>query len=79
MPSFDTPEPISATIELEVGTARITAGKRTDTVVEVLPRNGSDDNDVRAVRQTQVTCSGGLPRSGPPGSGPCSASRAPSR
>lgn len=59
MPSFDTPEPISATIELEVGTARITAGKRTDTVVEVLPRNGSDDNDVRAVQQTQVTCSGG--------------------
>ncbi|MES9509359.1 DUF4097 family beta strand repeat-containing protein [Streptomyces sp. NPDC000609] len=59
MPSFDTPEPISATFELEVGTARITAGKRTDTVVEVLPRNGSDDNDVRAVQQTQVTCSGG--------------------
>ncbi len=59
MPTFETPEPISATFELEVGTARITAGKRTDTVVEVLPRNGSDDNDVRAVQQTQVTCSGG--------------------
>lgn len=59
MPAFDTPEPISATFELEVGTARITAGKRTDTVVEVLPRNGSDENDVRAVQQTQVTCSGG--------------------
>ncbi|MFJ3104488.1 DUF4097 family beta strand repeat-containing protein [Streptomyces sp. NPDC086835] len=59
MPAFDTPEPISAAFELEVGTARITAGKRTDTVVEVLPRNGSDDNDVRAVQQTQVTFSGG--------------------
>uniref|UniRef100_UPI002F917E80 DUF4097 family beta strand repeat-containing protein n=1 Tax=Streptomyces atratus TaxID=1893 RepID=UPI002F917E80 len=59
MPAFETPEPISATFELEVGTARITAGKRTDTVVEVLPRNGSDDNDVRAVQQTQVSCSGG--------------------
>jgi DUF4097 and DUF4098 domain-containing protein YvlB len=59
MPAFETPEPISATLELEVGTARITAGKRTDTVVEVLPSNGSDDNDVRAVQQTQVTCSGG--------------------
>jgi DUF4097 and DUF4098 domain-containing protein YvlB len=59
MPAFETPEPISATLELEVGTARITAGKRTNTVVEVLPRNGSDDNDVRAVQQTQVTCSGG--------------------
>ncbi|QGV77949.1 DUF4097 family beta strand repeat-containing protein [Streptomyces ficellus] len=59
MPAFETPEPISVTLELEAGTARITAGKRTDTVVEVLPRNGSDDNDVRAVQQTQVTCSGG--------------------
>lgn len=59
MPVFETPEPITATLELEAGTARITAGKRTDTVVEVLPRNGSDDNDVRAVQQTQVTCSGG--------------------
>ncbi|GGX53535.1 DUF4097 family beta strand repeat-containing protein [Streptomyces noursei] len=59
MPVFETPEPISTTLELEVGTARITAGKRTDTVVEILPRNGSDDNDVRAVQQTQVTCSGG--------------------
>ncbi|MFF9062611.1 DUF4097 domain-containing protein [Streptomyces sp. NPDC101213] len=59
MPAFETPEPISVTLELEAGTARITAGKRTDTVVEVLPRDGSDDNDVRAVQQTQVTCSGG--------------------
>ncbi|MGY0060936.1 DUF4097 family beta strand repeat-containing protein [Streptomyces sp. LZ34] len=59
MPAFETPEPISVTLELEAGTARITAGKRTDTVVEVLPSNGSDDNDVRAVQQTQVTCSGG--------------------
>ncbi|MFB6817561.1 DUF4097 domain-containing protein [Streptomyces sp. NPDC056347] len=59
MPSFETPEPISATFELEVGTARVTAGKRTETVVEVLPRDGSDDNDVRAVQQTQVTCSDG--------------------
>jgi DUF4097 and DUF4098 domain-containing protein YvlB len=59
MPAFETPAPISTNLELEVGTARITAGKRTDTVVEVLPSNGSDDNDVRAVQQTQVTCSGG--------------------
>ncbi|MFF4287737.1 DUF4097 domain-containing protein [Streptomyces sp. NPDC001633] len=59
MPAFETPEPISVTLELDSGTARITAGKRTDTVVEVLPRNGSDDNDVRAVQQTQVACSGG--------------------
>ncbi|MFI1784871.1 DUF4097 family beta strand repeat-containing protein [Streptomyces rubiginosohelvolus] len=59
MPSFDTPEPISAVVELDAGTARITAGKRTDTVVEVLPGNGADQDDVRAVQQTQVSCSGG--------------------
>ncbi|KAF4408998.1 DUF4097 family beta strand repeat-containing protein [Streptomyces lycii] len=59
MPAFQTPEPISVVLELEAGSARITAGERTDTVVEVLPRDGSDDNDVRAVRQTRVACSGG--------------------
>ncbi|MFD7324851.1 DUF4097 domain-containing protein [Streptomyces sp. NPDC059875] len=59
MPTFETPEPISAVVELDAGTARITAGKRTDTVVEVLPRDGSNDKDVRAVQQTQVSCSGG--------------------
>ncbi|MCX4970665.1 DUF4097 family beta strand repeat-containing protein [Streptomyces sp. NBC_00654] len=59
MPSFETPGPITATVELDFGTARITAGKRTDTVVEVLPSNGSDDDDVRAVRQTQVSCTDG--------------------
>ncbi|MFD3943721.1 DUF4097 domain-containing protein [Streptomyces sp. NPDC058579] len=59
MPTYETPEPISAVLEMDAGTARITAGKRTDTVVEVLPRDGSEDNDVRAVQQTQVTFSGG--------------------
>lgn len=59
MPVYETPEPIIATLELDCGTARITAGKRTETVVEVLPRDGADDKDVQAVQQTQVSCSGG--------------------
>ncbi|MEV0374214.1 DUF4097 family beta strand repeat-containing protein [Streptomyces sp. NPDC050636] len=59
MPSFDTPEPISVTLEFDIGTARITASKRTDAIVEVLPSNGADDADVRAAQQTEVTCSGG--------------------
>ncbi|MDH6125473.1 DUF4097 family beta strand repeat-containing protein [Kitasatospora sp. GP82] len=59
MPSFDTPEPISVTLEFDIGSARITASGRTDTVVEVLPSNGADDADVRAAQQTKVTCSGG--------------------
>lgn len=37
MPRFDTPQPISVILEFDIGSARISAGKRTDTVVEVLP------------------------------------------
>lgn len=59
MPTFDTPEPISVILEFDIGSARIVAGKRTDTVVEVLPRDGADDADVRAAQQTKVTYSGG--------------------
>ncbi|MFV2118249.1 DUF4097 family beta strand repeat-containing protein [Streptomyces sp. Act-28] len=59
MPSFDTPEPITALLDFEVGNARIAAGKRTDTVVEVLPSNGADEADVRAVRQTEVAYANG--------------------
>ncbi|GII58099.1 hypothetical protein Pth03_64880 [Planotetraspora thailandica] len=59
MPTFDTPEPISATIEFDVGYARIVAGERTDTVVEVLPSDSANEADVRAARETTVTCSGG--------------------
>ncbi|MDQ8702774.1 DUF4097 family beta strand repeat-containing protein [Streptomyces sp. LHD-70] len=59
MPTFDTPGPVSVTLEFDLGSARIVAGERRDTVVEVLPRNGADDNDVQAAQQTKVTCSGG--------------------
>ncbi|HWM38961.1 MAG TPA: DUF4097 family beta strand repeat-containing protein [Streptomyces sp.] len=59
MPEFDTPEPIAVTLEFDIGTARITAGKRTSTSVEVLPGNGAEDADVRAAQQTEVTCAGG--------------------
>ncbi|MDJ0345155.1 DUF4097 family beta strand repeat-containing protein [Streptomyces sp. H10-C2] len=59
MPTFDTLEPISATLDLQIGSVRITASKRTDTVVEVLPSNGAEDADVRAAQQTTVTYAGG--------------------
>ena len=35
MPTFDTPEPISVTLEVGVGDIRIVASDRTDTIVEV--------------------------------------------
>ncbi|MDI3384959.1 DUF4097 family beta strand repeat-containing protein [Streptomyces sp. B-S-A8] len=59
MPTFDTPEPIALTLEFDLGAARIVAGARADTVVEVLPRNGADDHDVQAAQQTKVTFAGG--------------------
>ena len=40
MPKFETPEPISVTLDYAVGNVRISASDRTDTVVEVRP---SDD------------------------------------
>lgn len=59
MPEFDTPEPISVTIEGDFGDTRVTAGKRAVTVVEVLPDNGAEENDVRAAQQTKVTYANG--------------------
>lgn len=59
MPSFDTPDPISVTLEFDVGYARVVGGARTDTLVEVLPTNGAEDADVRAAQETRVTFNGG--------------------
>lgn len=59
MPAFDTPEPLRVILEFDVGSARISAGPRTDTVVEVLPADGADETDVRAARETHVSCAGG--------------------
>ncbi|WP_371494989.1 DUF4097 domain-containing protein [Kitasatospora sp. NBC_00374] len=60
MPSFDTPEPISATAHVEAGSIRFAAGDRLDTVVEVRPRDPKKDQDVRAADQTEVTYTGGV-------------------
>ena len=59
MPTFDTPEPISVTVEIGVGDIRIVAGDRTDTVVEVRPSNSAKKSDVTAAEQTRVEYSGG--------------------
>ena len=59
MPTFSTPAPISATVELVVGDARITASDRDDTVVDVRPSDGSRESDVRAAEQTRVEYSAG--------------------
>ncbi|MCX5400811.1 DUF4097 family beta strand repeat-containing protein [Streptomyces sp. NBC_00102] len=59
MPAFDTPEPISATAQVYTGSIQFTASDRTDTVVEVRPRDPKRDMDVRAADQTQVTFASG--------------------
>ncbi|MFI0906537.1 DUF4097 family beta strand repeat-containing protein [Streptomyces sioyaensis] len=59
MPSFDTPEPISATAHVEAGSIRFTAGDRLDTVVEVRPRDPKQDRDVRSAEQTEITYASG--------------------
>jgi DUF4097 and DUF4098 domain-containing protein YvlB len=59
MPSFDTPEPISATAHVEAGSIQFTAGDRLDTVVEVRPRDPKKDLDVRTAAQTEVTYANG--------------------
>ncbi|MBO8190624.1 DUF4097 family beta strand repeat protein [Streptomyces oryzae] len=60
MPSFDTPEPISVTAHVGAGSIRFAAGDRTDTVVEVRPRDPKRDKDVRAAEQTEVTYASGV-------------------
>ncbi|MEU8678758.1 DUF4097 family beta strand repeat-containing protein [Streptomyces sp. NPDC048560] len=60
MPSFDTPEPISATAHVEAGSIQFTAGDRLDTVVEVRPRDPKKDQDIRSADQTEVTYANGV-------------------
>ncbi|MBO2454094.1 DUF4097 family beta strand repeat protein [Actinomadura barringtoniae] len=59
MPTFDTPEPISALIQFPLGDLRITAEDRADTVVEVAPTSASSEADVQAARQLRVEYAGG--------------------
>lgn len=59
MPTFDTPEPIHAVIELAMADVRIHASDRTDTVVEIRPKDGSDDTGPRDAEQIRVEYSRG--------------------
>jgi DUF4097 and DUF4098 domain-containing protein YvlB len=60
MPNFETPQPISVTLELGVGDVRITASDRSDTIVQVRPTDESDESDVQAARQVRVDYANGL-------------------
>jgi len=62
MPNYETPEPISVTLELGVGHVRIAASDRTDTVVEVRPSDEADESDVKAAEQVRVDYTTGMLR-----------------
>jgi DUF4097 and DUF4098 domain-containing protein YvlB len=62
MPRYETPEPISVTLELGVGNVRIAASDRTDTVVEVRPSDDTDEADVKAAEQVRVDYTNGTLR-----------------
>jgi Toastrack DUF4097 len=59
MPTFDTPEPISVTLEVGVGDIRIVASERTDTTVDVRPSDPAKRSDVTAAEQTRIEYANG--------------------
>jgi Putative adhesin len=59
MSTFDSPEPITATVEIVVGDVRISAVERADTVVDVEPSDASSDEDRRAAELTRVEYANG--------------------
>ncbi len=59
MTTFETPQPISVTVEFLVGRAHLIAGRRSDTVVAVNPLDRSNRADVEAAEKTTVEFSRG--------------------
>jgi len=59
MPTFATPEPIAATVEVAGAQVRVTASDRTDTVVLVEPINEASRSDVKVASKTKVDFAGG--------------------
>lgn len=59
MPTFDTPEPISATINVVVGHVRVRAGDRGATVVDVRPSDASNNEDVNVAERTRAEYASG--------------------
>jgi DUF4097 and DUF4098 domain-containing protein YvlB len=54
MPTFQTPEPVTAVVEVVAGSVRLVATDRDDTVVEIRPRDPSRASDVRIAEQARV-------------------------
>jgi len=59
MPAFETREPISVTVELQLGDVHVIASERADTVVVVNPSDRSRKPDMEAAEKTRVEYSDG--------------------
>lgn len=59
MPTFDTPQPITATVGIAAGSVHVVATERDDAVVEVRPRDPSRSHDVKAAEQVRVDFTNG--------------------
>ena len=59
MPTFATPGPVTATVEVAGAQVRVTASDRTDTVVLVEPRDPASRKDVKVAGKTKVDLADG--------------------
>jgi DUF4097 and DUF4098 domain-containing protein YvlB len=62
MPTFNTPEPISAVLDIPAGRIQFIAADRADTAVEILPANPSKGRDVKAAEEAKVGYADGVLR-----------------
>ena len=62
MPTFNTPEPISAVLDIPAGRIQFTAADRAETAVEVLPADSSKSRDVKAAEEAKVVYGDGVLR-----------------
>lgn len=59
MPTYATPGPVAATVEVAGARVRVTASDRTDTTVLVEPINAANRKDVKVAEKTKVDFAGG--------------------
>jgi DUF4097 and DUF4098 domain-containing protein YvlB len=62
MPTFDTPNPVHARVEIPGGSLRVRAADRSDTVVDVRPGDPHSSADIQAAEQTRVEFADGTLR-----------------
>jgi DUF4097 and DUF4098 domain-containing protein YvlB len=62
MPTYNTPQPISAVLNIPAGRIELVAADRADTTVEVLPVDPTKSRDVKAAERTTVEFADGVLR-----------------